>query len=172
MSLIERVPHGVELTPAGLEMVEHFREMGEAANRYASPEYLQALGNPETLEVFSRADFIGFDRKDALMDGLNALGFSLTASNFPIVTENQLVQWELCKQGAGICVMVEEVGEAEPRVQRVLPNLAPIPVPMWLVSHREVRMSRRVRVVFDALADGYPLASRFSRCSAWRPRYR
>jgi hypothetical protein len=37
-------------------------------------------------------------------------------------------------------------------VVRVLPNLVAIPVAMWLTSHREVRTSRRVRVVFDLLA--------------------
>lgn len=28
-----------------------------------------------------------------------------------------------------------------------------MPVPMWLLAHREVRTSRRVRVVFDMLAE-------------------
>lgn len=34
-----------------------------------------------------------------------------------------------------------------------LPVLAPINVPVWLVAHREVRSSRRIRLVFDLLAD-------------------
>ena len=45
------------------------------------------------------------------------------------------------------------LGDAEPRVRRALPDLA-FPVPTWLTSHREVRTSRRVRVVFDMLAEG------------------
>ena len=56
----------------------------------------------------------------------------------------------LCKSGIGI--IIEEVGAAEPLVKRVLPDFA-IPVPMWLVSHREVHTSRRVRMVFDLLVD-------------------
>ena len=58
--------------------------------------------------------------------------------------------WELRKSGIGI--IIEEVGAAEPLVKRVLPDFA-IPVPMWLVSHREVHTSRRVRMVFDLLVD-------------------
>jgi hypothetical protein len=28
-----------------------------------------------------------------------------------------------------------------------------IPVPVWLVSHRELHTSRRIRIVFDLLAE-------------------
>jgi len=68
------------------------------------------------------------------------------------VTENHLVQWELCKQGVGICIILEAIGDAEPRVRRVLPSMPPLPIPMWLVCHRELRTSPRIRLVFDRLA--------------------
>ena len=124
------------------------------ARLYASPAYIKRIGPIEGPADLSRGDFINFDQGEALMTGLNALGLSLSPSNFPIVTSSHLVQWELAKQGAGICIMTEEIGDIEPRVARVLPSLPPIPVPMWLVSHRELRTSRRVRVVFDFLAKG------------------
>ena len=66
-----------------------------------------------------------------------------------------MVLWELVKNGLGIGAIIDEVGDAEPRVERVLPAMAPIPVPAWLVSHREVHTSRRVRVVFDFLAEHF-----------------
>jgi DNA-binding transcriptional LysR family regulator len=56
------------------------------------------------------------------------------------------------KSGLGIGAIIDEVGDAEPLVERVLPAMPPIPVPMWLVAHREVHTSRRVRAVFDLLA--------------------
>ena len=124
------------------------------ARLYAAPSYLEKIGNPTMAEDLSEAEFINFDRTNALVKGLNMLGLKLTAKNFPLITSNQLVQWELAKQGTAICIMMEEIAESEPRVQLVLPDLPPIPVPMWLTSHREVRTSRRVRVVFDLLAEG------------------
>jgi DNA-binding transcriptional LysR family regulator len=61
--------------------------------------------------------------------------------------------WELVKAGLGIGKIIEEVGDLEPLVERVLPSMAPIAVPMWLVAHREVHTSRRVRMVFDLIAE-------------------
>jgi len=34
-----------------------------------------------------------------------------------------------------------------------LPSMDPIEIPVWLVAHRELKTSRRVRLVFDFLFD-------------------
>ncbi len=39
-----------------------------------------------------------------------------------------------------------------PDLVRLLPDWLGIRVPVWLVSHRELRTSARVRVVFNVLA--------------------
>lgn len=124
-----------------------------SARLYASPGYLDSLGNPTSPGDLCRADFFGFDRTDLMVDGLRALGIEVTSRNFPVVTDNHLVQWQLAKQGVGICIVMDEVGDAEPLVRRVLPDLPPFPVPIWLTCHRELRTSRRIRVVFDLLAE-------------------
>jgi len=122
------------------------------ARLYATPGYLARIGNPRTPADLSRAELFGFDRSDMMIKGLRALGVELTAKNFPVVTDNHLVQWELAKHGVGICIVMDQVGDAEPLVRRVLPELPPLPVPVWLATHRELRTSRRIRVVFDWLA--------------------
>lgn len=125
-----------------------------AAHLYGSKEYLDELGNPSTPEELSKANFLGFNRDDALLKGLNALGLSVTPSSFPVLTENQLLQWELTKRGVGLSMMTEEVGDAEPLVRRALASLPPFPVPLWLTTHRELSTNRRMRVVFDLLLEG------------------
>ena len=61
--------------------------------------------------------------------------------------------WELVKQGLGIGVQDGVIGDREPLVRRVLPDLEPLIYSMWLVTHREVNTSRRIRVVFDLIAE-------------------
>lgn len=124
----------------------------DSAYLYAAERYLRAIGNPTSLQDLERADFLGFANTDVLIKGLNSLGLNLTKRNFPIICDNHLVQWEFVKHGAGIGVITENVGKREPLVRRVLPDMEPIVVPMWLATHRELNTSKRVRTVFDFLA--------------------
>ena len=42
-----------------------------------------------------------------------------------------------------------------PGLELVLPEFGPIPISVWLVTHRELHTSRRIRLVFDLLADAF-----------------
>ena len=122
------------------------------ANMYATNGYLNAIGNPTSLDDLTWADFLGFADTDVMIKGLNSLGLNLTKKNFPTICNNHLVQWAFVKHGAGIGLITETIGDEEPSVRRVLPSMPPIIVPMWLVTHRELNTSSRVRIVFDFLA--------------------
>jgi DNA-binding transcriptional LysR family regulator len=124
-----------------------------AGHLYAATSYLDRLGRPITLAKLNHADFVGFARTPALIERLRPLGLELSQKNFVVISENQLVQWALIKQGLGLGVMAEVIGDKEPLVERALPEIAAVMFPVWLVSHRELHTSRRVRVVFDLLAD-------------------
>lgn len=124
------------------------------ARPYATPGYLASIGRPKKLADLTRAEFFGFDRTERMIEHLARMGLPLTSKNFPIVTDNHLVQWELAKQGVGICFVMDEVGDRERRVRRVVPDFPPLPVPIWLAAHRELATSQRIRVVFDLLAQG------------------
>jgi len=60
------------------------------------PRLPRATRQPDLARGLSHADFFGFDR-DLMIKGLRALGLELGPKNFPIVTDNHLVQWELAK---------------------------------------------------------------------------
>jgi DNA-binding transcriptional LysR family regulator len=88
-----------------------------------------------------------------LQKGLRALGLPFGPESFVLRTESHLVQWELCKRGAGLCMMMQAAGDSEPAVQRVLPALCPsFKFVTWLTCHRELKTSRRIRIAFDVLA--------------------
>jgi DNA-binding transcriptional LysR family regulator len=122
------------------------------ARLFATQNYIRKIGNPQNVVDLERADFINISSSDVFMNTLNGLGFTLTPNNFPILTENYLVMWELVKQGLGIGILDGNIGDAEPLVQRVLPQLEPMIFPLWLVAHRELHTSQRIRVVFDLLS--------------------
>jgi DNA-binding transcriptional LysR family regulator len=119
---------------------------------YATETYLRTIGHPAALADLSRAEFVGIHQMDELIKALNALGVCVTKRNFPIICSSHFVHWEFTKRGAGIGVITANIGDAEPLVRRVLPDMAPIVVPTWLATHREVNTSKRVRTVFDFLA--------------------
>ena len=128
------------------------RKVGNAFLRlYATPAYIEQIGNPQLPYDLRNAQFISIDGSGMFLKGLNALGLNLTDANFPILTENILVMWELVKQGLGIGVLDDVFGDVEPLVRRVLPEFEPLVLPVWLVVHRELNTSRRVRVVFDLM---------------------
>jgi DNA-binding transcriptional LysR family regulator len=124
-----------------------------SARLYATPEYLKQIGSPRSTEEFSDADFIAFDSSGMMINYLARMGLKLTKDNFPIATQSYITHWELVKQGLGIGIMPEEIGDTEPLVVRAIPDFPPIDFPIWLTTHRELRTSRRVRVVFDLLAE-------------------
>ena len=138
-----------------------------SAHLYASTAYLDEHGRPDCAADLSDSAFIGFAPVERLLQGLTAMGLPLTRRNFPIVTDNSAVVLETVKQGLGIAIMPKEFAAIVPGIECVLPEFR-FPLPFWLVTHRELLTSRRIRVVFDLLAEalssssgpagaGYPL---------------
>jgi DNA-binding transcriptional LysR family regulator len=54
----------------------------------------------------------------------------------------------------------QDVATMTPGVEQVLPELPSVTVPIWLATHRELHTSRRIRLVFDFLADALSEAPR------------
>lgn len=49
--------------------------------------------------------------------------------------------------------MADDVVEHSSGVQRLLTDQPPIRFPVWLTTHRELHSSRRIRLVYDLLAE-------------------
>ncbi len=120
---------------------------------YAANSYVAAITEPISVNNVSHTSFIGFRNGDGMIKALNEFGLPVTPDNFSMLCENHLVQWELVKNGFGIGVMPCDIADAEPLVQRVLNGIEFMPAESWLVAHRELRSSRRIKVVYDYLAE-------------------
>ena len=60
---------------------------------YATPGYIESIGNPSGPEGFAEVDFIGFNRSGEFIAAMTRFGLTLTQKNFPVVSESHLVQW-------------------------------------------------------------------------------
>lgn len=123
---------------------------------YAAPAWLAENGPFADFGELSRADFIGMEDQAQLIGALAKRGITLTDANFPVSANNHLVHIEMARAGLGIGLMPCGLGDADPRLRRVLPGEPGFRFPVWLVAHRELHTSRRVRVVFDLLAKMLP----------------
>lgn len=124
-----------------------------SAELYAAQSYLEDYGRPTCAADLSRAAFIGFEQTDEMILILNDMGLPVARENFTTVADNGVAAWEMVKQGLGIGIMMKEFGARTPEVECLLPGLISIPVSTWLTTHRELHTSRRIRLVFDALAE-------------------
>lgn len=133
------------------------RSLGDAeAYLYASTAYLDRIGRPTTpQDAAERADFLhfGFQQMSEMLPEYHAYGVPVTEDKFVLGSLTPAVTWELVRQGFGVAIMMADVGDATPGVERVLPDMPPLTFPYWLVAHREVHTSKRIRIVFDVLAD-------------------
>jgi DNA-binding transcriptional LysR family regulator len=120
---------------------------------FAAITYLDRVGIPKTVDDLKNAEFVAIGDVGGFMSGLKQFGVELTEKNFPVQSGSHIVHWELVKQGLGIGIVPLDIGEAEPLVERVLPDFKLMSFPIWLTSHRELRTNKRIRLVFDFLAD-------------------
>ncbi|MFC1323736.1 MAG: LysR family transcriptional regulator [gamma proteobacterium symbiont of Ctena orbiculata] len=131
------------------------RKLGDITGHlYASEQYLEQIGVPKSAGALGDANFI-CDKSEMVINILAGCGIKLTQRNFSITSESVITQWELVKRGLGIALLPDQLAVKERRFHKVLPDLQPFEGPLWLVVHKELRTSRRVRVVFDFLVDEF-----------------
>ena len=125
----------------------------ERAYLYAATRWIERRGRPRTPEDLRHADFVTNERSDALLAFFKARGLPVGPRNIVVVCANGVALREMVARGVGVSYMTERMAEAVGGVERLLPDLPPFPVPLWLTAHRELMTSARVRLVFDILAE-------------------
>jgi DNA-binding transcriptional LysR family regulator len=66
--------------------------------------------------------------------------------------------WQAVRAGLGIGFVSEHLIRTDPAVIPLLPKLKIEPLPIWLAVHKQIRTSKRIRAVYDFLADALPSA--------------
>lgn len=125
---------------------------------YAHRSYLARRGVPRKAADLLAHELIGSDADSGILLGFQAMGYPVTRESFALRTDDFIVQWQAVRAGLGVGFVADYVARGDPEVVRVLPGLLKIPpLPMWLAVHREIRGNRRIRAVYDFLAQALPL---------------
>lgn len=138
------------------------------ASFYASTGYIAQNGRPETVEDVVGHQFIGPRDTAQMLAILAGMGIVIGPDQFRTTSDSGFVMLEMMRAGLGIAVLPDGVWPDTEGVERVLQKVAPITFPVWLTTHRELRTSKRIRIVFDALAAGLALAGK-DRTNLGRP---
>lgn len=120
----------------------------------AHQSYLDRAGEPQEIGDLLEHDLVGLDRSDLIIMGARANGASLTREHFRIRTDSQPLAFEMIKAGHGVGFAQLSLIRSTPGMRAILPAIVIPPLEVWLTTHRELFTSRRIRAVFDALAEG------------------
>ncbi len=119
---------------------------------YASEEYLSNCPPVETIADVSALDFVGFENNELLIDEFSKSGLHLTMKNFVASSPTGTVMRGLIRAGLGVGFLTRDIELFEPTLKPILKGQFSFPIPIWLVTHRELHSSRRIRLVYDILA--------------------
>ena len=130
------------------------RLVNEATGRfYASSDYLNKRGRPTSRADLALHDWLSFGDADRNLEYMAGMDIHIPREAFKVGSENGLVVWEMARAGLGICPMDDTIGDCTAGMERILGDDLKVNFPVWLVTHREVHTSPRIRLVFDILAE-------------------
>ena len=118
---------------------------------HAHPRYLKAHGTPKTLTELREHPLIGFD-KSSLATRVEGLDFPINRDLFAFRCDSDVGQYAAIRAGFGIGVCHLGLGRRD-KLIRVLPGAFKFDLDTWVVMHEDLKSSRRMRLMFDHLAE-------------------
>ncbi len=130
------------------------RRIGSLRGRiYAARRLLDEVGVPRSFDDLADQDFVGIEDTESLIPGLREQGLELRLEQLRVHAASRNSMLQLIREGLGFGFLPMDTGGLFDDLVCVLPELFNPEIPVWLVSHRELRTSRRIRVVYDLLAE-------------------
>ncbi|KKC27296.1 LysR family transcriptional regulator [Sphingomonas sp. SRS2] len=118
---------------------------------YAAATYLAARHTPDRIEDLRRHPLIGYVPEfiySPELDYLSEVGAGLSAA---ARSTSINVQHRLIASGTGIGVLPAFIGDRDPSLRPLLPDLVNIRRSFWLVTHSDLRRLARIEAVADWL---------------------
>jgi DNA-binding transcriptional LysR family regulator len=119
---------------------------------YAHKHYLKTASMPRRLQDLGQHALIGFDRDPEYAQLLERMGMPVTRDMFALRSDSDLAQLAALRAGFGIGVSQLGIARRDKNLVPVLHSAVMFPMECWLAMHRDLRGSRRIRLLFDHLA--------------------
>jgi DNA-binding transcriptional LysR family regulator len=117
---------------------------------FAAESYLADHPAPRSVADLLGHALIGKDRDTSFFTKLAMSGLALKRKDFALRTDNDAAYLAALRAGVGIGVCQVPLAAGPPVLRRLLPK-ASFELPVWVVTHEDLRASRRVSIVFDHL---------------------
>lgn len=122
---------------------------------YAAKTYAKTHALKPGAANFRGVDIISWTEENIFRGGD---WFEKNAPGIPvaIAANSRLIQYAACKAGLGVAILPCIAADEDGDLIRLLPAEEVRSVPLWLVAHRDLVRTARVRAVMDFLADIVP----------------
>lgn len=127
---------------------------------YASKAYVERHGTPASLAELAEHDVIGPDRSRSDLALLEKLAPAFLRERLVLRTDSHPAQIAAARAGIGIAAAQVQVGDGDPGLVRILPDLDIAMLDTWIVTHENLARVPRVRAVFDSLVESFISLSR------------
>ena len=131
------------------------------AHIYASSIYLDRVGRPGGDGDPTGAQLITDENRNRLKHAMTERGLICDETGFRIMSSSRIAIWEMVKLSIGAAVMTDDIAAREPGVETLCADRLSFSIPVWMAAHKELRTSRRIRTVFDLLADHLKESGRY-----------
>ena len=120
---------------------------------YGHKDYLKDKPPIVAPQDLSNHRIIGYDNDEQIITGMAQAGLNVDRSFFQFRCDDQIACWQILNQAAGIGFAPNYLAKRNPELTKVGEQFPIPPLPIWLVTHKEVKTTRRIRMVFDFLVD-------------------
>lgn len=117
---------------------------------HAHPRYLTLHGTPRSMDDLAQHSLIGFDRRPSVQRLPGTLKLP-SRELFSFRCDSDLGQYAALRAGVGVGVCQVGLARRDGLVP-LLPGVLAFELGVWLVMHKDLKSSRRVRLMFDHLS--------------------
>ena len=121
---------------------------------YARRDYLERFGEPRTMDDLRAHTVIGYDRAAPSLAALDRIGLPTDRGAFGLRTDSDPAQLACLRAGFGVGVAQRPLARRDPDLIPILTDVFGFDLELWVVMHEDLKADRRMRALFDHVAEG------------------